>query len=53
MYVPECNYVHHRHAVPIGARGTPGTGITDCCELPCGCREPNPVLRRAASALDG
>lgn len=22
--------------------GSPGTGITDNCELPCGCRELNP-----------
>jgi hypothetical protein len=23
---------------------TPGTGITDGCELPCGCWEPDPIL---------
>jgi hypothetical protein len=38
--------------------GAPGTGVTDSCELPCGCWEPNlspleeqPVLFPAESSL--
>jgi hypothetical protein len=31
-------YVHHRH---VWSDGSPGTGVTDSCELQCGCWELN------------
>lgn len=31
----------------------PWTEVIDGCKLPCGCRELNPNLVRAASALNG
>lgn len=37
-----CLYVFHMHAMYLEARGnigSPRTGLTGGCELPCGCRE--------------
>ena len=42
--LPACVSVHHVCAVPVEARRgchIPGTGVTDSCELLCGCWELN------------
>jgi hypothetical protein len=42
-----CMPKHHLYAwypkKPEDGLGFPGTGVTDCCEPPCGCWESNPI----------
>ena len=43
--LPDCTSVHHRHKVLVESRGgiwSPGPGITDSCQQPCGCWGLNP-----------
>ena len=51
VLLPECMHVYFMHVYFIYALedqkmtpeiGFPVTGVTDGCELPCGCWEPNP-----------
>ena len=37
-----CALVFCRHVCLCEGVGSPGTGVTDSCELPCGCWESNP-----------
>jgi E3 ubiquitin-protein ligase NEDD4 len=43
--LPACMSVHHMHTWclwrPEEGVGSPGIGVTDSCELPCGCWELN------------
>ena len=44
--LPACMYMCHVHVVPMEARDggsvrSPGTGVIDGCEPPCGCWESN------------
>lgn len=48
-------YMLQMHAVFTGVRkglGSPGTRVTEACELPRGCWEQNPDPKRALSALN-
>lgn len=41
--LPVCVSLHHMYAVACRSQkraGPPGTGLTDCCELPCGNHTP-------------
>ena len=40
--IPVCISVNHMYAVPKDGVGSPGTGVTSSCLLPCGCWELNP-----------
>jgi hypothetical protein len=53
IVLPACIFVYHMHIEPMEARErveSPGTGITDGCELPCGFLETNQVLWKSSQS---
>lgn len=52
--LPACLYVHHTHAVPVGARRgrhMPRIGVTDACEPPCWCWNPTLALTQQGQQM--